>query len=369
MTASRRRIALLTEIPSPYRIPLFNALAERTDLRVLFLGEVDPTHPYPVYSDEFRFESKVLPGVRLVRGKRWIVFSRRVIGELRRFSPQVVVICGWSQPAFWVAAGYARTARRPILGWVESTSRDARPGNRALELAKRSLIRSFDGCIVPGSESRSYVGTLGMALEKVAIAPNAIDPDIFGGRVAETRLERDRLRKELGMSRVTVLYVGRLEPEKGLDVLLEAAENVPADVVIVGAGSEDARLRAAAPPNVRFVGRLERDGLVPWYAAADVFVLPSLSEQWALVLNEAATAGLPLVASDAAGGAWDLIDDGVNGFRVPAGDPEALAVALARLAEDPALRESAGRRSLEIAERFTPQAWAEAVVLAVEKLV
>jgi glycosyltransferase involved in cell wall biosynthesis len=79
------------------------------------------------------------------------------------------------------------------------------------------------------------------------------------------------------------------------------------------------------------------------------------------VLNEAAAAGLPLVASEGAGAAYDLIEEGVNGFRVPVGDEAALAAALRRLAEDEELRIAAGSRSRELAERFTPAAWADAV--------
>jgi len=79
-------------------------------------------------------------------------------------------------------------------------------------------------------------------------------------------------------------------------------------------------------------------------------------------LNEAAAAGLPLVASDVAGAAHDLVEPGVNGFRVPADDDAALADALQRLTADAALRESAGKRSREIARAFTPERWAEAVV-------
>ena len=72
------RIALLTEIPAPYRIPLFNALAERdgVDLRVLFLAERDPRRQYPVYEEEFRFARSVLPGARRRARGRWVVFSR-----------------------------------------------------------------------------------------------------------------------------------------------------------------------------------------------------------------------------------------------------------------------------------------------------
>ncbi len=78
-------------------------------------------------------------------------------------------------------------------------------------------------------------------------------------------------------------------------------------------------------------------------------------------LNEGAAAGLPLVATDAVGAARELIEDGVNGFRVPAGDVEALRGALRRLAEDEPFRRAAGQRSRELAARFTPDAWADAV--------
>jgi glycosyltransferase involved in cell wall biosynthesis len=165
-----------------------------------------------------------------------------------------------------------------------------------------------------------------------------------------------------------VLYVGRLAREKGLDVLLQAAASLPVQVMIVGTGPERARLEEAAPANATFLGQLDQDAVAREYAQADVFVLPSLSEPWGMVLNEAAAAGLPLVATDAAGAAHDLVEDGANGFLVPAGDAVALRDALERLAGDPALREQAGRRSRELAQRFTPEAWAAAVAALARRL-
>lgn len=85
-------------------------------------------------------------------------------------------------------------------------------------------------------------------------------------------------------------------------------------------------------------------------------------------LNEAAAAGLALVATDAAGAAHDLIEDGANGFRVPANDIGALRTALARLAADESLRSDAGTRSLEVSERFTPAAWSAAVAALARRL-
>jgi glycosyltransferase involved in cell wall biosynthesis len=78
-----------------------------------------------------------------------------------------------------------------------------------------------------------------------------------------------------------------------------------------------------------------------------------------MVLNEAAAAGLPLIATDAAGAAYELVDDDL---RVPAGDVGALREALRRLASDPGLREAAGERARERVARLTPEAWAEGVL-------
>jgi glycosyltransferase involved in cell wall biosynthesis len=84
-------------------------------------------------------------------------------------------------------------------------------------------------------------------------------------------------------------------------------------------------------------------------------------------LNEGAAAGLPLVATEAVGAAWDLIEDGRNGARVPVGDADALREALRLLVEDEAFRIAAGARSRELSAGFTPEAWAEAVARAADR--
>lgn len=346
------KIALLTEIPAPYRIPLFNALAAEPDveLRVLFLAERDPRRAfYAPHREEWRFDARVLGGPSLRRGGRWLVVSRGVLRELRRFRPEAVAVGGWNQPAFWQALAYTRARRIPLLVWIESTLRDARSESRALASARSAMVRGAAGAFVPGRAAAEYARSLGVPEERIALAPNAVDSDLFA---AADRAPRDDC---------IFLYAGRLDAEKGLDVLLEAFRDVPGELWIAGSGTEDERLRRLAPERVRFLGALDRDALAPVYAEADVFVLPSRSEPWGMVLNEAAAAGLPLVATDGVGAADDLIEEGVNGFRVRAGDAGALAAALRRLAEDPALRQSAGRESRRIVEAFTPEAWAHGV--------
>jgi glycosyltransferase involved in cell wall biosynthesis len=351
------RIALLTEIPAPYRVPLFNALAARPDveLRVLFLARNDPRRSYRVHDDEHRFEALTLGGRELVARGRWIVLARGVPRRLRELRPDVVIVGGWNQPSFLLALAWGRLHRVPVLSWVESTARDARSGAAPLEWTKRRLVAAFAGFLVPGRASAEYLERLGVPPARIAIAPNSVDPAVFHDAVARAREGRTP------NERCSFLYTGRLEPEKNVGALVEAVRRLDADLVVVGGGSEEARLRALAPENVHFAGRVDRDELVAHYAAADAYVLPSVSEQWGMTLNEAALAALPIVATDAAGAAYELVEDGVNGFRVPAGDLPALRAALERLAADPAFRERAGARSEELGLRLSPEAWAEAV--------
>src|SRR5262249_59001047 len=131
-------------------------------------------------------------------------------------------------------------------------------------------------------------------------------------------------------------------------------------VVGVGDGPDEERIRALAGDRVSFAGRLVGEDLSRWYAAADAFVLGSRSDTWGIVLNEAAAAGLPLIASDAAGAGYDLIEEGVNGYRFPAGDVGALTGTLERVAADPAWRGRAGARSAERRKSLRAGAWGDA---------
>src|SRR5205085_8282469 len=158
--APKMRIALLTEIPAPFRLPLFAALAREpdVDLRVFFLAANDPRRNYRPYPLEFPAE--VLPGKDVLARGRWLVVNVGVLGRLRRFRPHVVLVGGWNQPAFWQALLYARAARVPLVVWVESTARDERAGRGPAEALKRAIVRSAAAFVVPGRAAEEYVRSL-----------------------------------------------------------------------------------------------------------------------------------------------------------------------------------------------------------------
>ena len=150
---------------------------------------------------------------------------------------------------------------------------------------------------------------------------------------------------------------------------MQAFGGLDAQLVVAGSGPEEQALRSQAPSGVRFIGHVQRDALIDVYAGADVLVLPSRKEPWGMTLNEGAAAGLALVASDAAGATEELVEHGRNGFRVPAGNVDALRRALRALADDPSLRAKMAGRSLEIASAYTPERWATIIAGTVTRLV
>jgi phosphatidylinositol alpha-1,6-mannosyltransferase len=151
-----------------------------------------------------------------------------------------------------------------------------------------------------------------------------------------------------------------------------SARHPQARLLIAGEGRERAALEHDAaqriPGRYRFVGHVEHDTLATYYAAAACFVLPSLNEVWGLVINAAALAGLPVVATSNCGAARDLIRDGETGYVVPPANPAALANALEQLLDDPVRARKMGAAGRELVSRIAnPETVADAITRAAER--
>ncbi|MEK7239080.1 MAG: glycosyltransferase family 1 protein [Gemmatimonadota bacterium] len=165
------------------------------------------------------------------------------------------------------------------------------------------------------------------------------------------------LRAAMGVADRDILLVsvGRLAPEKGIDVILDAARRlapvggVSIRLAFAGDGPAEARYRAAAPPGVVFAGRLEGRALSEFFASADGFVFASTTDTFGNVLLEAMASGLPVIAPDE-GPTLDVANI-TNALVVPMGDPSALAGAMQRLAGDAPLRRRLRARSLDSAAK------------------
>jgi glycosyltransferase involved in cell wall biosynthesis len=273
--------------------------------------------------------------------------------------PDVVVVSGWSTFAAQAAITWCGIKDIPYLLVVESHDAGPRAGWRRTVKGTvvPPIVERAAGLLVTGTLARDSMIARGAHPERVRVFANTIDVEDFGEQADRLASHRAELRRtvEAEPEDVIVLSVARLAREKGLDVLVRAvaaADDPRLVLVVAGEGPERARLSELAGElsiRLKLAGDVDWERIVELYVAADVFALLSEREPWAVVVNEAAACGLPLVLSDRVGAAHDLLRDGENGALVQAGDVDAASQSLRELAADPELRRAQGDRSRELA--------------------
>ncbi|MBA3333431.1 MAG: glycosyltransferase [Actinobacteria bacterium] len=357
------RVAAVFPEPTPYRAPLLDRVAAQpeVDLTVIYAAE---TVAGRTWRTDRRHRAVFLRGARLP-GAREILHhdypvTPGIAHALVAARPEVVVVSGWSTFAAQAAIVWSRVRRVPYVLVVESHDEGPRAGWRrqVKGAVVPRVVERASGVLVTGTLARRSMVARGAPPERVRVFANTIDVEEFGKQADQLASRRDELRNELGArpDDVIVLSVARLASEKGLDVLIHAvaeAEDSRLLLVLAGDGPERERLEdLAGVRGVRLTlaGDREWERIVEVYVAADAFALLSEREPWAVVVNEAAACGLPLVLSDRVGAAHDLLRDGENGFLVGAGDVDAASGALRKLAADPSLRTDFGKRSRELAQ-------------------
>lgn len=376
------RLVILTEIISPYRIPLFNALAldPAVSLHVIFLSETDPNlRQWRVYKEELRFSHQVLPAWRRRVGKFNVLLNEKVADALNQASPDAILCGGYSYLASWQALRWARSRNVPFLLWSESNAQDTRGGHAPVELLKREFLRRCAGFVVPGQSARDYLLAQNIREERIFVAPNAVDNDLFASSAAAVRKDPSATRRKLGLPKRYVLFVGRLVPEKGVFDLLRAyaslAENVRRELglVFVGDGPSRQNLERQAAEfsvdKVQFAGFAHREQLASYYALAEMLILPTYTDTWGLVVNEAMACGLPVVVSQAAGCIRDLVREGWNGRIVPPRSVESLKAAITDLATEQTLRANMALHATSHIANFSPQEWSASTTAAIQKTI
>jgi len=185
----------------------------------------------------------------------------------------------------------------------------------------------------------------------VVVIPNGVDTGKFS--------RRGNKRRELGLEgKKVILTVSRLSRKNGVDTLMEAFSKVKgaipeAELLILGTGEDEEKLRAMAGEGVRFLAPVPHEQLAEYYTASDVFCRPSRDEGFGIVFIEAMACGVPPVGTSV-GGITDIMEDGRNGLLVPPENPGELAKALKSLLQDDGARKKmAGIARKDAVERFS----------------
>jgi len=358
------RIAFVTDIVTPYMVAVFEALALRAELTVIFCS-LTGTRAMPWSTTELSFKHRIVGGraVRRATPDATDFYPNpRVLLALAQSRCNVIISGGFSFPSLY-AAVYRRVAKRRLLIHSDGTAKSEAGIGRGQRLTRMLLACLADGGIGNSKQAVRRFEELGF--EPVFEAPHStvIQPFIDAAE-----------RRVYGSSRqLRLVTAGRLIPRKGVDRLLRAVARAreggaAIELTIVGAGEEEPRLHSLAAQlgldDVVWVGFVQQHELPTFFAQADAFAFPTLDDPFGIVLLEAAASGLPLVASPHGGATEDLVSGRNSGFVVEPDDTDAFAAALAQLAADPGLRQRMGRAACAVAERRTPANTADAYIRA-----
>jgi len=359
-----KKVLLITNIPTPYRIPLFNLLAGELQgrgvaLKVLFAAPGYERRKWLVDMGQARFEYSFLKPGRFKRpgAEGVLFFYGGLCAELRRERPAAVMVIGFSLATvrLWLLSFFKQM---PFIIWSGSIITRGQKYSRLRRLFRRILVRRAAGFIAYGSRAKTYLQDLGAAPEKIEIAINTTDTDFYRQQAAR---ERETLVKG---AKKELLVIGYLTARKRLDLVFSAVKELSArrrdfELVLVGDGLQRPGLERLARELgiagiVRFEGFKQKPEIPAFLARADCFLFPSGYDVWGLVLVEAMSAGLVCLSSIQAGATADLVIDGQTGFSLDFEDREAVTDRLAWVLDNPGEAQAIGQRAAQwIAENVT----------------
>jgi glycosyltransferase involved in cell wall biosynthesis len=293
----------------------------------------------------------------------------------------ILCYAGYVQCSFWIAYLAAKTCNTAFLFGTDSTTlapRDSRSWKTAFKrLFWPRLFGLADQVIVPSSGTRELMLSLGIADERITLTPYTVDNEWW--MQPARQIDRESVRGSWGASAsdAVILFCAKLQPwKRPLDLLRAFAKLNLSDARLVFAGDGPLRQQLEAEAaalgvatRVRFLGFVNQSQLPAVYKSADLMVLPSEYEPFAVVVNEAMCCGCPVMASDRVGAARDLIAPVFPEFIFPCGDIGALAERLKNAVADRGRLEALGERGVEHMRTWSPERNIGATIQAIERAV
>jgi glycosyltransferase involved in cell wall biosynthesis len=347
-----QRVAIVTNLPAHYRIPLFTGLARRLEaaggsLRVFFLASGTPDRPWLGAGEDLRFDHEFLRSIPLPLRRRrrpFLPFDLR--RRLGAYDPTILLAAGFSPFSTLTAAAHARRRSVPFGVWSGETPALAPRG--ALRAAqRRRLLERADFGIAYGSLALQYLRSLAPGLP-VVIGRNTSVTGVTGPR-------RNNDRESLELVAVADLAV----PGKGIEVVVEAlglAQDVPCRLSVIGTrpAPNSALDQSMRDDRIRFLGPLSHGEVMAALEESDVFLFPSRVDPFGLALVEAMASEVAAIVSPAPGAVADLAVSGHNCLVVDRDDPQSWAGRIRELADDGDRRRVLATRAREtIARRWT----------------
>lgn len=303
-----------------------------------------------------------------------LVYQPGILKAIAATRPDVLVGDGFYQ---WTSFALAHRLRfaTPLVVCYERTFHTERSAQRIRLFYRKQVLRLVDAMAVNGRLAREYSEWLGMEPERITVGQMAADTVGLAAAVAGVSAEdKAALRVSWGSPATVFLLVSQLIERKGIVELLTAWAGVEARygglaaLVVVGGGPQEAELKQQSASqnlqHVHWAGSVDYDSIGPYYAAADAFVIPTLEDNWSLVVPEAMACGLPILCSCYNGCHPELVEPGGNGWVFDPLDEGDTRDTLCRALEAKDALPLMGARSVEIVGSHTPDHAAASILQA-----
>ena len=333
-----RRFLFVTNAPSPYRADFLNVLSESMPVTAVFdrrgAGDRVPSWFARV---SLSFGHVFLRGIKTSSDNAFSPGILRVIKNNRR---SIVCVSGYSSPTEALAIMKLRAMKKDYYLSADGGFVKDAPGSLKYRIKSR-FVKGAAGYFSTSDSCDGYLVHYGADPSKLIRYPFT---SLFRSDIREappSPEEKLELRASFGLpaDRRVAVACGRFIESKGFDELIKASQSVPGLLIVICGDEPNAKyvdlIEKNTVRNVRLLGFLGKSALKDLFSACDFFVLPTLTDVWGLVVNEAMSQGLPVITTDMCGAGLALVKDNENGFLIPAGDREALEDALKKMSAMP----------------------------------
>lgn len=373
-----KKIAVITSHPIQYQSPLFRAISQQSDIDLTVYFGCDygsnPKKVHPGFGKAFAWDIPLLDGYKHVFLKNskadigvndWRLDGPELKSHFESNQYDAVILFGWNKVLFWQAIWWAKKYNISLILRAESNLKHIQSWltKWIKKVLFPILFKQFKAFMSIGSHNSELYLHYGVQKTAIHDAPYCVDNDFFAEGASKSAIKARQLRLSLGIpeSDTVFLFMAKfVDRKRPLDLIAAAVKNRECrnfHVILVGGGELMKACQSAITTNqldnVHLVGFINQTELPTYYAAADVFVLPSHYETWGLVLNEAMACGLPGIVSDTCGATQDMIIEGETGYSYPMGDVQQLAKLMMLMAENSDNCQQMGLRAAGHVQNFS----------------
>ena len=350
------KILVITNIPNPYRLPLFNELNkqlihEKMEMKVIFAAETYSRRKFVLDMNDCKFNFAFLGSEQISFGDSEKTTFRygNLSDVLKKEKPDRIIVSGFSlatMKVWW----YTRFNKAEFLIWSGSVTVKGKGMSMVRKWQRRLLMAYSSAFVVYGERAKKYLLDLGVKSSKIFKGINTVDTTFF--KVQSRILKENRVNST---NKKQITFVGYLSKRKNASQLLNCIRLLKTQrsdfmLEVIGDGDDKEQLMELVKTLkiddcVHFAGFKQKEELPEYYSRTDVFLFQTNFDIWGLVLNEAMAAGLACIVSPNAGAADDLIEEGKTGFVIDFNNEKKIVEKINELLDNESMRKSIGENA------------------------